>query len=171
MNEEEQPKRTIIRNPPPDMEFVLTPEAEAAAAAAEAEEEPVEETPTRPSRAEVAAYQAGQAAGRAGAGIGRFLGGIGAKIETGEQSNEVSDDISDLFEGPDMERDNDVYTKDLTDVSEEDVFGEGGADMSDLLEVDEEVEEPEPESHPPIRKPKYRPRRRLSPETLRGLQI
>ena len=152
MNEEEQQEEQLS----------ITPEGEAEIIPV------VAEAPTQPSRAEVAAYQAGQVAGRAGSGIGRLLGGVGERIETGRSE----DDLSDLFEGPDMERDNDVYTKDLTDVSEEDVFGEGGADMSDLLEVDEEVEEPEPENHLPIRKPKYKPTRQQPlPGGLTGLRI
>ena len=110
-----------------------------------------------------------RAGGRVGAAARRLFEDVGGKLEEQEQD---PNDISDLFEGPDMERDNDVYVKDLVTVDEEDVFGEGGADMSDLLEVDEEVEEPEPESHPPIRKPKYKPTRQQPlPGGLTGLRI
>ncbi|MBV6343496.1 hypothetical protein, partial [Candidatus Magnetobacterium casense] len=51
----------------------------------------------------------------------------------------LNDDLSDLFEGPDMDRDNDVYIEDLVTVDEEDVFGDGGEDMSDLLDVPDDV--------------------------------
>lgn len=89
----------------------------------------------RPSFAEVAAIRAVAAGERVGGAARGLLGGVGAKIETPAPPG---DDLSDLFEGPDMEKDNDVYVKDLVSVSEEDVFGEGGEDMSDILEVSEE---------------------------------
>lgn len=88
----------------------------------------------KPSVPERIAPKVAEAAERAGTATHRVLAGIGAKLEP---SGPPSDDISDLFEGPDMEKDNDVYIKDLVTLNEEDVFGEGGADMSDLLEVDE----------------------------------
>jgi len=89
----------------------------------------------RPSLAEVAAIRAAAAGERIGGAARGLLGEVGSRIEAPAPP---TDDLSDLFEGPDMERDNDVYIKDLVSVEEEDVFGEGGADMSDILEVTEE---------------------------------
>ena len=95
-------------------------------------EVPGEEEPSFASRA---AAKAGEAAERTGAAARRLLEGLGSKIESPAPP---TDDLSDLFEGPDMDRDNDVYIKDLVTVDEEDVFGEGGEDMSDILEVTDE---------------------------------
>jgi hypothetical protein len=87
------------------------------------------------------AAAAGAAGQLTGAGIAR-LGGIAGsgleKVGGVIPSGPPDDDLSDLFEGPDMDNDNDVYIKDLVSVEEEDVFGEGGADMSDILEVSNE---------------------------------
>ncbi len=47
------------------------------------------------------------------------------------------DDLDDLFKVPSRE-DPDMRIDDVVSVSEEDVFGEGGEDMSDLLEVSDE---------------------------------
>ena len=47
------------------------------------------------------------------------------------------DDLDDLFQAP-SRGDPDVRVDDVVAVSEEDVFGEGGEDMSDLLEVSDE---------------------------------
>jgi len=47
------------------------------------------------------------------------------------------DDLDDLFQAPSHE-DPDMKIDDVVSVSEEDVFGEGGEDMSDLLEVSDE---------------------------------
>lgn len=88
------------------------------------------------SNKETAAYKAGVAAGRAGRAAGGLLAGIGAKLES--TAPPAEDDLSDLFEGPDMSKDNDVYIDDLVAIDEEDVFGDGGSDMSDLLEVSDE---------------------------------
>jgi len=89
----------------------------------------------RPSFADIAAMKAAAAGERIGGAARGLFGGIGSKLE---EPAPPSDDLSDLFEGPDMEQDNDVYVKDLVTVEEEDVFGDGGADMSDILEVTEE---------------------------------
>ena len=89
----------------------------------------------KPSVSDVIAARAATAGQQVGTAARGLLGGIGERIET---PSPPSDDLSDLFEGPDMERDNDVYVKDLVTVEEEDVFGEGGGDMSDILEVTEE---------------------------------
>jgi len=89
----------------------------------------------KPSVSDVIAARAATAGQKVGTAARGLLGGIGERIET---PSPPSDDLSDLFEGPDMERDNDVYVKDLVTVEEEDVFGEGGGDMSDILEVTEE---------------------------------
>ena len=77
------------------------------------------------------------------AGAGRKVGGAarGVLSGVGERITEPpppGDDLSDLFEAPNMDTDNDVYVKDLVALDEEDTFGEGGADMSDILEVSEE---------------------------------
>jgi len=89
----------------------------------------------RPSLAERAAIKAAALGERAGGAARGLLAGLGSKIESPAPP---TDDLSDLFEGPDMDRDNDVYIKDLVTVDEEDVFGEGGEDMSDILEVTDE---------------------------------
>lgn len=89
----------------------------------------------KPSVSDVIAARAVAAGQKVGTAARGLLGGIGRRIEAPAPPG---DDLSDLFEGPDMERDNDVYIKDLVTVEEEDVFGDGGEDMSDLLEVDEE---------------------------------
>ena len=89
----------------------------------------------KPSVSDVVAARATAAGQKVGTAARGLLGGIGERIEA---PSPPSDDLSDLFEGPDMERDNDVYVKDLVTVEEEDVFGDGGADMSDILEVTEE---------------------------------
>ena len=47
------------------------------------------------------------------------------------------DNLDDLFRAPNRE-DPDMRIDDLVSVSEEDVFGEGGEDMSDLLDVSPE---------------------------------
>jgi len=47
------------------------------------------------------------------------------------------EDLSDLFEVP-ARTDADMRIDDVVAVDEEDVFGEGGSDMSDLLDVDDE---------------------------------
>ncbi len=134
----------------------------------------------KPSVPERIAPKVAEAAERAGTATHRVLARIGDKLEP---SGPPSDDISDLFEGPDMERDNDVYIKDLVTISEEDVFGEGGADMSDLLEVDEVdvmgeedymgLEGPEQREQRPIVQPTRRlPPQRASPPPsgIAGLQ-
>ena len=71
---------------------------------------------------------------RAGELAGSALGGIGEAIGNPPGPD---DDLSDLFRGPDP-YDADVYCEDLVSIDEEDIFGEGGEDMSDILEVSEE---------------------------------
>lgn len=56
--------------------------------------------------------------------------------EVKEEENDV-EDLSDLFEVP-AKTDADMRIDDVVAVDEEDVFGEGGSDMSDLLDVDDE---------------------------------
>ena len=134
------------------------------------------ETPEirRPSFADVAAMRAAAAGQKAGTAARGLLGGIGERIEA---PSPPSDDISDLFEGPDMERDNDVYIKDLVTVEEEDVFGEGGEDMSDILEVtdedvmgEEDVEGYEPKASVPSRTIRRSSRPTPPPSGLAGVQ-
>lgn len=64
-------------------------------------------------------------------------------------------DLSDLFEVPHRE-DADIKSDDLVSLTEEDVFGEGGADMSDLTDVSKEdimgEEYPLTPSSPPPRR-------------------
>jgi len=72
------------------------------------------------------------------------------------------EDLSDLFRGvgqPD--------TEDVTTVSEEDVFGEGGADMSDLFEVPDIPSKPAPKKHKLIRRTS---KPYLPPTTLGGMR-
>ncbi len=133
-----------------------------------------EQGPSLADRVAMRAAALGEGAGRAAGGL---LGGIGAKIES---PTPPGDDLSDLFEGPDMDKDNDVYIEDLVTVEDEDVFGEGGADMSDILELDEEdvlggVDEvlSLEEQHPApgrqvLRRP---PRQAPSPSGMVGLQV
>ena len=98
-----------------------------------------EEVPTEaagPSLADRAAARAAILGAKTGQAAGGLLRGVGSQL--GEPAP-PEDDLSDLFEGPDMERDNDVYTKDLTTVTDEDVLGEGGEEgLDDVLEVSEE---------------------------------
>jgi len=130
-----------------------------------------EEKPSVPDVIAARAAAAGQKAGTAARGL---LGGIGERIEAPAPPG---DDLSDLFEGPDMERDNDVYIKDLVTVEEEDVFGEGGEDMSDILEVteedvmgDEDVEGYEPKSSVPSRTTRRSSRPAPPPSGIAGVQ-
>ena len=68
-----------------------------------------------------------------------------------EEAN--GDDLDDLFKAPSRE-DPDMRVDDLVSVSEEDVFGEGGEDMSDLVDVSaedimgEDLVEPTPPPKP-----------------------
>jgi hypothetical protein len=117
----------------------------------EEEEEPIGQSaiPTlqapAPSRLTATAQQAGEALHQLGAQIGAgtqgLLARVGERIEPpSAEPAPPGDNISDLFEGPDP-FDNDVYIKDLVSVPEEAVYGVGGQDMSDLLEVtDEDIE-------------------------------
>jgi len=128
----------------------------------------------RPSFADIAAMRAAAVAERTGGAARRLLGGIGERIEAPAPP---TDDLSDLFEGPDMEQDNDVYIKDLVTVEEEDVFGDGGADMSDILEVteedvmgDEDVEGYEPKASVPSRTMRRSSRPTLPLGGIAGIQ-
>lgn len=60
-----------------------------------------------------------------------------AIIEESPTHEANGDDLDDLFRAPNHE-DPDMRIDDLVSVSEEDVFGEGGEDMSDLLDVSPE---------------------------------
>ena len=96
----------------------------------------LDEQPEKPSVADAIARRAQAAGSKAGSAARGLLSGVGSQL--GEPTP-PEDDISDLFEGPDMERDNDVYIKDVVSVSEEDVFGEGGEEgLEEVLEVSEE---------------------------------
>jgi len=134
------------------------------------------ETPEmgKPSFADIAAMKAAAAGERIGGAARGLFGGIGSKLE---EPAPPGDDLSDLFEGPDMERDNDVYVKDLVTVEEEDVFGEGGEDMSDILEVtdedvmgEEDVEGYEPRASVPSRTIRRSSRPTLPPSGIAGVQ-
>lgn len=84
------------------------------------------------------------------------------------------DELAGLFEAP-KETDSDMETDDLLEVTEEDVFGEGGEDMSDLLDVkDEDImgedfgkTKPQPK---PVRKLRYTTRRYTPPTSLGGIR-
>ena len=134
------------------------------------------ETPEmgKPSFADIAAMKAAAAGERIGGAARGLFGGIGSKLE---EPAPPGDDLSDLFEGPDMERDNDVYVKDLVTVEEEDVFGEGGEDMSDILEVtdedvmgEEDVEGYEPRASAPSRTVRRSSRPTPPPSGIAGVQ-
>ena len=98
------------------------------------------------------------------------------EVEVVEESPTLEangDDLANLFEAPHRD-DPDMRIDDLVTVSEEDVFGEGGEDMSDLLDVSpedvmgEDLGEPTP---PPPPQPKRRLIRRTQkpyrrPQTL-----
>ena len=112
---------------------------------------------------------------RTGGAARKLLGGIGERIT---EPAPPDDDLSDLFEGPNMETDNDVYIKDVVSVSEEDVFGEGGEEgLDEVLEVseedvmgDEDVEGYEPEP-PKARSAMRRPTRPATPPSgIAGIQ-
>lgn len=77
-----------------------------------------------------------------GVGVRNLASGLFSSTPVKEE--EGGDDLSDLFEGP-RETDNDMVIDHLVTVDEEDVFGEGGEDMSDILEVTAEDEAPSPE--------------------------
>jgi len=95
-----------------------------------------EETPERRTPvADVIAQKAAGAGRKVGGAARGVLSGVGERIT---EPPPPGDDLSDLFEAPNMDTDNDVYVKDLVALDEEDTFGEGGADMSDILEVTEE---------------------------------
>lgn len=166
---------------PPEQEAAFQ---EAVAQAMAGEEEPVaeepvaeeeeveEEAPTAPARP-IILPQLVAAGGRTGAAARALMEQIGQRLP---DAGPPGDDLSDLFEGPDMEKDNDVYIKDLVTVEEEDVFGEGGEDMSDILEVTEEdvmgEEDPlgsEEVRGPVARRPTFR--RTSRPAGMRGLQM
>jgi len=128
----------------------------------------------KPSVSDVIAARATAAGQKVGTAARGLFGGIGSKLE---EPAPPGDDLSDLFEGPDMERDNDVYVKDLVTVEEEDVFGDGGEDMSDLLEVDEEdvmgeedVEGYEPRASAPSRTVRRSSRPTPPPSGIAGVQ-
>ena len=134
------------------------------------------ETPEmgRPSFADIAAMKAAAAGERIGGAARGLFGGIGSKLE---EPAPPGDDLSDLFEGPNSETDNDVYVKDLVTVEEEDVFGEGGEDMSDILEVTEEdvmgeedVEGYEPRASAPSRTVRRSSRPTPPPSGIAGVQ-
>lgn len=96
--------------------------------------------------------------------------------EVKEPAEEV-DELRDLFQAP-LPTDSDIDSSDVTSVSEEDVFGEGGEDMSDLFDVDEEEVlgvEPEQEVPPPQRyrlrqKPRSVRRREDGTTSMGGLR-
>jgi len=76
--------------------------------------------------------------------------GGGEMIPITPQVNEAEteeDELSGLFKSV-----GEADTEDLTTVTEEDVFGEGGEDMSDLFEVPDSSIAPSP----PAKKPKYK---------------
>lgn len=124
---------------PEGMELQVPPsdEQEIAPGAVAPEEEQVDEEalPTQ-QRAAVILPRLESAASRAGAVTAAGLARIGRPFAA--SPGPPDDDLSDLFEGPDMDQDNDVYIKDVVSVEEEDVFGEGGSDMSDILEVSDD---------------------------------
>ena len=173
--QEEQQNKPIITMPPPDMQFNLTPKGEAELAAREEEESRGERQEAEQQRRDAATKARLEAVEQAGRQARALLGSIGEKIGGGleDSTAPAGDDISDLFEGPQPE-DNDVYVKDLVTVSEEDVFGDGGEDMSDLLEVDDEdiMGEEEPENPPARRSVPRRPTitRRQPPSGLAGMR-
>jgi len=116
----------------------LYPEAEAPEEAVESEEYDAA-LEGQPSRATLAAQQAGEAVRRLGERMGAGAQGLLGRVGEGMEPppDLPRDGLRDLFEVPD-ERDPDMYIDDLTEVSEEDVFGDGGSDMSDLLDVTDE---------------------------------
>ena len=111
---------------------------------------------------------------RTGGAARRLLGGIGERIA---EPAPPDDDLSDLFEGPNMETDNDVYIKDVVSVSEEDVFGEGGEEgLDEVLEVteedvmgDEDVEGYEPKA-PAVKRAARRYPSTTPPGGIAGIQ-
>ncbi len=98
----------------------------------EEEEEYQVPAPVTPSIAQ----RVGETAGRAAGGT---LSYIGEKLEGEDADTREAngDDLSDMFVTPHKD-DPDMRVDDLLRVTEEDVFGDGGEDMSDMIEVSEE---------------------------------
>ena len=111
-----------------------------------------------------------RAGGRVGAAARGLFEDVGEKLES---QGEQPDNLSDLFEGPDMERDNDVYIKDLVTVDDEDVLGEGGEEgIDEVLEVSEEdVMGEEPAEKRQVKQKRTAPRQQPLPKGLTGLRI
>jgi len=61
----------------------------------------------------------------------------GVVIEEVPPEQEKSDGISDLFEAPSVDED-DMSADDVLEVDEEDIFGAGGEDLSDIVGVSDE---------------------------------
>lgn len=92
---------------------------------------------------------------RMASGIGSGLAGLITPSEEPTGQPQGEDTMADLFEGP-KSTDHDMVIDHLVSVDDEDIYGEGGEDMSDILDVDDEDimgEAPEPETPP---KPKVR---------------
>lgn len=81
-------------------------------------------------------------------------------IEESPTEEANGDDLKDLFEAPHRD-DPDMRIDDLVTVSEEDVFGEGGEDMSDLVDVGPEEAMNEDSITPPAPPKPTQPRRRV----------
>jgi len=105
---------------------------------------------------------------------GRVASSTLARIGEGIRSpvNEYDDELNELFEGI-SEYDSDVYFDDLVRVDDEDIFGDGGEDMSDLLEVDPEDFMGEFDEEPtPSRKHRSLPvRTKTAPPGIRGMEV
>jgi len=111
--------------------------------------------------------QLSAAAARAGRATGKAASGTLTRIGSGIRSpvNEYDDELNELFEGI-HDYDSDVYFEDLVRVDEEDIFGDGGEDMSDILEVDPEDFMGEPIEGPASKMASHR---RYSPSARGGV--
>lgn len=103
----------------------------------EEEEEEVIEEPTQPTFAQRVG-QYGQKAGSAiGSGANVVIQRTSEEMYPEKPTGSGNDEMKDLFKAPDP-NDNDMKVDDVVEVTEEDVFGDGGADMSDITEVTDE---------------------------------
>ncbi len=154
---EEQPEEATSNWPASDEQQV------------EEEDQQVEVEPG-PSRVSEISSGVGQAA----EGTLQHIGGIwDSPTNPPSPTREANgDDLADLFKAPKPD-DPDMQTDDLFEVSDEDVFGDGGEDMSDILDVSEEDIMGEPSPPPRLRRVRRIvriPRQYLPPTGLRGVQ-
>ncbi len=98
-----------------------------------AEEETTEEAPVAGQRLiATVPGKTSRAFERAGTATGGVLYKLGTELDSTVPKKRRSDDMADLLRGV-SKNDPEVDFSDIVSVSEEDVYGDGGADMSDLM--------------------------------------